>query len=110
LIDTFETCQRRVQVLKNSLRSHQVHLDAFAEDEATMKVAQATSEDRLRIIVGSILEMNGPSLVPLLEAADEVEKLRLKAVMPSPAVVEPEWVPAPVYDAAKLRLARRVAP
>jgi hypothetical protein len=110
LIDTFEACQRRVQVLKTALRSHQVHLDAFAEDEATMKVAQAKSEDRLRITVGAILEMDGSSLVPLLEAADEVEKMWLKAVTPSPAVVEPDWVPAPVYGAAKLRPARRVAP
>jgi hypothetical protein len=110
LIDTFEACQRRVQVLKTALRSHQVHLDAFAQDEATMKVAQAKSEDRLRITVGAILEMDRSSLVPLLEAADEVEKMWLKAVTPSPAVVEPDWVPAPVYDAAKLRPARRVAP
>ncbi|HUX27673.1 MAG TPA: MobA/MobL family protein [Terracidiphilus sp.] len=37
LITQFEACHRRVQSLKATIRGHQVHLDAFAEEETVLK-------------------------------------------------------------------------
>jgi len=65
LIGAFEACQRRVQVLKSSLRSHQVHLDGFAVDEVELKAAQADATDRLRAALGSLMATNAEAVEPL---------------------------------------------
>jgi len=85
LTDTFEACQRRVQVLKTALRSHQVHLDAFAANEVELKAEQTNANQRLRVALGR-LEMVSQTAVERLISVSLGEELDwLKAAAPTTA-------------------------
>lgn len=88
LIGNFEACQRRMQTLKAALRSHQVHLDAFAVDEATLKAAQADATERLKAALGTLAVVNEAAVEPLMSAAQVDQFQWLKDALP-------EIAPAP---------------
>jgi hypothetical protein len=93
LIGNFEACQRRMQSLKASLRSHQVHLDAFTVEEVELKTEQANATDRLRAALGALAEANQAAVGPLLvvSAGNELEWLKEAA----PAIAfSPELLPS----------------
>jgi len=82
LISQFEACQRRVQTMKATLRSHQVYLDNFADDEAELKAQQAEAHQRLRAALGSFVAMSPETVEPLLAVSQTVECEWIKAAMP----------------------------
>jgi hypothetical protein len=88
LIDAFEGCQRRMQTLKAAVRSHQVHLDAFAVDEATLKAEQSDANERLKAALGTLALVNQAAVEPLMSVAQVDEFQWLKDAMP-------EIAPAP---------------
>ncbi|WP_158755353.1 MobA/MobL family protein [Dyella sp. S184] len=82
LIGTFEACQRRVQTMKATLRSHQVYLDNFADDEAQLRVQQADTRQRLRAALGTMVALDQGSVEPLLSVTSGVELEWLRAHLP----------------------------
>ncbi|NYE28549.1 hypothetical protein HDE78_001501 [Rhodanobacter sp. K2T2] len=82
LIDAFEGSQRRMQTLKAALRSHQVHLDTFAVEKATLKAEQSDANERLRTALASIVAMSPGAAAPLLDVSQTMECEWIKAAMP----------------------------
>jgi len=82
LIDTFEACQRRVQSLKAAVRSHQVHLDAFAVDEAALKAGQANATERLRSALETLADVNQAAVEPLMALTEGAESEWIKEALP----------------------------
>ena len=95
LIEAFEASQRRVQVLKTSLLSHQVHLDAFDKNEVELKTQQANATDQLGAALATLAELNQAAIEPLMSVAQGNEFQWLKDAMP-------ETVPAPEMMLAHL--------
>jgi hypothetical protein len=92
LISQFEACQRRVQTMKATLRSHQVFLDNFADDEVELKAQQAEAHQRLRVVLGSFVAMSPEAVGPLMAVSQTDECGWIKAAMPEMAVA-PERIP-----------------
>jgi len=88
LIEAFEASQRRVQVLKTSLLSHQLHLDAFAKNEVELNAQQAGATDQLGAALATLAELNQAAVDPLMSVAQGDEFQWLKEVIP-------ETVPVP---------------
>ncbi|WP_449429757.1 hypothetical protein [Rhodanobacter umsongensis] len=82
LITQFEACQRRVQSMKATLRSHQVYLDNFADDEAELKGQQAEAHQRLRSALGSFVAMSPEAVGPLMAVSQADECEWINAAMP----------------------------
>jgi FtsZ-binding cell division protein ZapB len=78
LLEQFEACQRRVQSLKAAIRGHQVHLDAFTEQEAALKMEQADAQERLRATLGTMTVVHSAAVTPLLDAAYDAERIWLR--------------------------------
>lgn len=95
LIGNFEACQRRMQTLKAALRSHQVHLDAFAVDEATLKAEQGDSTERLKAALRALAMVSQTAAGPLMSVAQVDEFQWLKDAMPEIAPA-PEMILASV--------------
>lgn len=109
LLEQFEACQRRVQSLKAAIRGHQVHLDAFTEQETALKVEQVDTQERLRAALGTMVVVNPASVEPLLKVIQAEECDWVKAAMPE-MTVAPEPIPqgAELSDAvARFRPAAR---
>jgi hypothetical protein len=109
LLEQFEACQRRVQSLKTAIRGHQVHLDAFSEQEVALKVEQADAQERLRAALGTMVAVNPASVDPLLDAAYDIERAWVGAALPNSVAVEHAPIVQPIGEATRLRL-RRAAP
>lgn len=88
----FEACRRRVQTLKGTIRGHQVHLDAFAEEEAVLKAERVETHERLRSALATMVAVNQTAIEPLMIAAQGIEFEWLKAAMPDMAMA-PEVIP-----------------
>lgn len=86
LLEQSETCHRRVQSLKATIRGHQAHLDAFTEQEAALKVEQSDTQERLRAALGTMVAVNPVSVESLLKVAHDDECDWLKAAMPKMGV------------------------
>lgn len=82
LLEQFEACQRRVQSLKAAIRSHQVHLDKFTEDEAVLTREQTDVQERLRAAVATMAALDRSSMEPLLAVTSGVELEWLRAHVP----------------------------
>jgi hypothetical protein len=93
LIAQFEACHRRVQSLKATIRGHQVHLDAFAEEETVLKAEQVETHERLRAALGTMVTVSPATIEPLLKVAQGDECDWFKAAMPKMAAVS-EVIPA----------------
>lgn len=106
LIDNFEACQRRVQVLKNSLRSHQVYLDAFADDEIALKTQQAGATDRLQSALETLTEVNQAAVGLLISVTAGNENERIKAHLPD-MTTETEVMPS---SSEQFEVAARLRP
>ena len=109
LITQFEACHRRVQSLKATIRGHQVHLHAFAEEEAALKVEQADAQGRLRAALGTMVAVDAASVEPLLDVAYDIERAWMAAALPNSVAVERAPIMQPIGEAARLRF-RRAAP
>jgi hypothetical protein len=105
LIGNFDACQRRMQTLKAALRSHQVHLDAFAIDEAALQVEQANTTDRLTAALGTLAQVNQEAIDTLVSVAEGAENVCLRAYLPDPATLPDEMLNGPeqVETVARLR-------
>ena len=105
LIGAFEACQRRVQVLKTSLRSHQVHLDAFAVNEAELQIEQANATDRLRAALETLATVNQAAVEPLMSVTEGAESQWIRSHLPDLATVPEEMLNGPeqVETVARLR-------
>ncbi len=86
LIGEFEASQRRAQVLKTSVRSHQVHLDGFAVKEAELKEEQASATERLRVALGSFVAMSPEAVEPLLAVSQNVEREWIRTALPDTGI------------------------
>jgi hypothetical protein len=97
LLEQFEACHRQVQSLKATIRSHQVHLDKFTEDELVLTREQTEAQERLRAAVGTMVALDQGSVEPLLAVTSGVELEWLGAEVPDvrtivdalPKVTEP---------------------
>ena len=110
LIAQFEACHRRVQSLKATIRTHQVHLDEYDKQEAALKVEQENTEKRLGAALGAMVAVNSAALTPLLDAAHEIERAWVNTVLPSSVAVDDAPIVPPIHDAARLRPMRRAVP
>jgi hypothetical protein len=109
LLEQFETCHRRVQSLKATIRAHQIHLDKFAEDEVVLTREQTETQERLRAAVGTMAALDQSSMEPLLAVTSGAELEWLRAHMPDmeASVDEVAQVAEPGEVAARLRPAGR---
>jgi len=105
LIGNFEACQRRMQTLKAALRSHQMHLDAFAIDEAALQVEQVNTIDRLTAALGTLGQVNQEAIDTLVSVAESAENIWIRAHRPDLATVPDEMLnePEEVETVARLR-------
>ncbi|HEY0198150.1 MAG TPA: MobA/MobL family protein [Rhodanobacter sp.] len=109
LLEQFEACQCRVQSLKAAIRSHQIHLDKFTEDEVVLTREQTETQERLRAAVGTMVALDQGSVEPLLSVTSGVELEWLRAHMPDmgQALDEVAQAAEPGEAAARLRPAGR---
>jgi len=107
LIDQVQRCNQRVQSLKATIRSHQVHLDVFVDQEAELKTRQAEAHQRLRAALGSFMAMNPDAIEPLMNVAFDEERGWLEDSLPQMApqlILKPDH-PEPEKLASRLRFA-----
>jgi len=111
LTDQVESINRRVQSLKSAVRSHEAHLDRFANEEVAMKAQREENEQRLEAAVVAFASLSPDLTEPLLAASDEVERGLIKGVLPEAVLAPVPVIEVPEQEAARLRPAsRRLGP
>jgi hypothetical protein len=105
LTDRFEACQRRVQVLKTALRSHQVHLDAHAVNESALHIEQTTATDQLKAALRMLAEISQTAIDALVSVTEGAENEWVRYYMPDLATGPEKMVNGPeqLETVARLR-------
>jgi ribosomal protein L16/L10AE len=111
LLDDAQKENRLVQSLKATIRSHQVSLDVFVEQEHTLTVEQGDARQKLKGALEEFVTASPNSVRTLLSVAYEDEGALIEEALPAAAMALPIIAkaeqPELVGAAARLRPSHR---